>query len=174
MKILIRILSLCLVAPLGVAQVCNPAIQETAPDSRYQILSVGAEVLDLETGLIWRRCAEGQTLNNGGTLDTSDDSCEGSPMSFDWSGALQLAATEAARTGQTWTLPDIKQVDSLAELACVNPAINTRVFPGAVSNVFWSSSPSDSAIWVLGFFDGSDAELGASEQHRVRLMRRPE
>ncbi|PWQ95079.1 DUF1566 domain-containing protein [Leucothrix pacifica] len=66
--------SLAVLAALSITtghaqQVCNSNLAETAPESRFQ-LSDG-EALDTKTGLIWKRCALGQTW------DTEASQCTG-------------------------------------------------------------------------------------------------
>ena len=113
------------------AQTCNPSIPRTAPDSRYELVvgSGGSEVKDKQTGLIWQRCSIGQTW--------SGTSCTGTPIPQTWTNALQ----QAKDYGGNKRLPNIKELQTLAEKACYNSAINELFFPNTIASVYWSSSP---------------------------------
>jgi hypothetical protein len=92
------------------------------------------EVLDQYTRLVWRRCAVGQTW--------SGSSCTGALQADDLFGALAHANDEAARTGQPWRLPNIKELSTLADRSRVRPAIDPQAFPDvATSQWYWSSTP---------------------------------
>ncbi|MBD3768229.1 MAG: DUF1566 domain-containing protein, partial [Gammaproteobacteria bacterium] len=113
---LLTLVSLLLASAVQ-AQTCNPSsIQKTKPDSRYELLSGGAEVKDKKTGLIWQRCPLGMSWN--GTT------CAGTATPYNWENALAQAATEATNTSKPWRLPNLKELKSLVETACYGQAIN--------------------------------------------------
>jgi hypothetical protein len=74
----------------------------------------------------------------------------------------------------SWRLPTHKELYTLVEKACRNPAINTVWFPATRDNFHWSASPlsdDDSFAWGVDFSDGRggyDAKVGA---YSVRLVR---
>ena len=158
-----------LVPLLSQAQTCQSNIKNKTPDSRYQLLSNGSEVKDLKTGLIWQRCSLGQTWD--GTT------CTGTASQYTWQQALQTAKD----AGNGLTLPNIKELSSLANRACYNPAINDTFFPntpfdggGTYLWAYWSSSPvaydGDSA-WVVSFSYGNDHLAYKNNARFVRLVR---
>ena len=127
---------MALTATFSQAQTCQTNIKNKTPDSRYQLLNNNSEVKDLKTGLIWQRCSLGQTWR--GTT------CTGTASQYTWQQALQ-AAKDA---GNGLTLPNIKELSSLANRACYNPAINDTFFPNTPFDsgndyygAYWSSSP---------------------------------
>ncbi len=150
------------------AQQCNDAAPSTAPDERYQIHLDGT-VTDLETGLMWQRCAQGQEWDGAG--------CSGSAPGHTWSEALQqaeIANQQQDLSYQDWRLPNKKELASLVEKRCFDPAINLSVFPKTPSYWFWSSSPNadfpDSA-WFVSFHYGFVGNLNKSNTYAVRLVR---
>ena len=73
-----------------------------------------------------------------------------------------------------WRLPTHKELYTLVEKACRNPAINAVWFPATRANFYWSASPlTDDAsfAWGVDFSDGSgayDAKVGAYSARLVR------
>lgn len=140
------------------AQTCNPAIISTAPNSRYELLNNGTEVKDKKTNLIWQRCSVGQTWSG---------SCLGAATSLNWSQALAYAE------GGIWRVPNIKELQSLLERSCTNPAINLAIFPNT-SNSAWSSSTFasvSSSAWYLNFYSGDSFQGNKGSGPSVRLVR---
>ena len=72
------------IAVAAVAQVCNTAIPATTPTASFVDNSDGT-VTDQTTGLMWKRCPEGQSW--------SGSACTGAAGSMTWQSALQGAAT---------------------------------------------------------------------------------
>ncbi len=157
-----------LVPLLSQAQTCQSNIKNKTPDSRYQLLSNGSEVKDLKTGLIWQRCSLGQTWD--GTT------CTGTASQYTWQQALQTAKD----AGNGLTLPNIKELSSLANRACYNPAINDTFFPNTPFDsstyygAYWSSSPvadGGDYAWFVYFHGGYDRFDFRSLSLFVRLVR---
>ena len=152
-------------ADLTVAQTCNPNIIADAPDSRYTVNADGS-VIDKKTALTWMGCALGQTWNNG--------VCTGSAQSYTWQSALQAAESAVFAGKNDWRLPNQKELQSLVEIRCYDPAINLMAFPNATSDLFWSSSPianSSGDIWFVYFEDGHDYWSPKNSNYYVRLVR---
>ena len=165
-------LFLCMMATsLAVAaQTCDGVL--TAADSRYTVAADGLTVLDQQTGLIWARCPDGMSWNGG--------ACTGTAKSYTWQRALSAADTSTLAGYADWRLPNIKELASLVEAACVGSAINTRIFPNT-GDSFWSSSPyvgSASYAWYVNFDIGGVGSGGGyyggnlrSDPGAVRLVR---
>lgn len=146
------------------AQPCNDAIIASAPDSRYQD-NGDSTVTDLATGLIWKQCAEGLS---------GPDCTTGSAQTFTWQAALQHAEAAVFADSSLWRLPNKKELFSLRERRCYNPAINTTFFPNTPSSYFWSSSPSANNsyyAWGVYFYYGSVYDYYKDSQRSVRLVR---
>jgi len=150
---------------LALAQTCNPNIPLSKPDNRYTYNSVGDEVTDTVTGLIWKRCVEGMSYS-GGTCTLN-----GSATTFTWEGALKHAATQSG-----WRIPNIKELKSLVETACHDKAINHKAFPTSPNEV-WSSSVTmkdykENYAWFTDFVNGHTAYYRLkSKTLSVRLVR---
>lgn len=133
------------------AQTCNPKIIETTPTSRFTDNNDGT-VTDTKTGLMWKKCSEGQ-IGAGCT--------GGLIIACTWEGALQQAQAVNAGGGfagyTDWRVPNVKELRSIVEEKCYGPAINLTVFPGTPSRAFWSSSPTawnTSEAWSVSFSGG--------------------
>lgn len=149
-------------SPLTLAQTCNEAVAASAPDSRFTIYTDGT-VLDEKTGLIWMRCALGQTWD--GTT------CTGIEQGYNWPDALQAAEGKVYLGLKSWRVPNIKELDSLVEQRCYDLAINVMAFPNATKSSYWSSTSAANAAWSVDFFDGV---VGLGEKYftgAVRLVR---
>ena len=117
------------------AQYCDPSFPQTSPTTRW-VLKADGTALDKRTGLIWKRCAEGQTWN--GT------SCQGVFPFMTWQNALKLADSAVFAGKSDWRLPDPKEMTSIFEYACVSPALSPTVFPNLAttngSAELWTST----------------------------------
>ena len=121
------------------------------------------EVTDGQTGLVWRRCAEGTTFAAG--------SCTGTITILSHEQALSLASARAALTGAGWRLPNAKELASLAQPSGGSPARALVAFPstptGYLSSV-WAATPCSTGAAA---YAGTDfavhclaRELGAAAQ----------
>jgi Protein of unknown function (DUF1566) len=122
----------------------------------------GAEVLDTETGLIWKRCSEGQKWN--GTT------CGGKATSPNWRAALAIANAE----GGGWRLPNVKELVSLVDLTRSDPTIDPVAFPATLVSSYWSSTPYNDYpefAWAVGFNIGAVNFWHTDIGYRVRLVR---
>jgi hypothetical protein len=193
-------LACAMVSDYAHAQTCNPNTARTAPDTRYSAINDGAEVKDIVTRLIWQRCSLGQRWNGKTCLGTAaahswakaqeaagvvaasvSEVSEGgapSPFTTTATNAAALASTPdsalPSSSAPSWRLPTHKELYTLVEKACRNPAINTVWFPATRANFHWSASPlsdDDSFAWGVDFSDGRggyDAKVGT---YSVRLVR---
>jgi hypothetical protein len=125
-----------------------------APAKRWKIRGAqGDEVLDEQTHLVWRRCAEGRTWT--GTT------CSGSGTVFlTGTDAMARALAERKRTGQPWRAPNIKELSTLVDADVNFPAIDQAAFPAFESDqyhsgTFWTQNPVYS--WRVSFARGEVA-----------------
>lgn len=141
--------------PVALAQTCGANVLPDTPTSRFSINADGT-VSDLQTGLMWRRCAEGM----------SGDACQtGSPTAKTWLDALTTAQASTFAGYTDWRVPNVKELHSLVENRCMRPAINTEVFPRFAASYFWTSTPHAAfkeRAWYVGFEYGSDNHGGTN------------
>jgi hypothetical protein len=151
-------------------QVCDGET-ETTPSSRFSIDSSNSDfVVDTLTGLAWARCVVGQTWNE----DT--ETCSGEPLKLTWQEALENANTFQLSNHTDWRLPNLKELVSIVERQCVEPAKNTDIFPNSPDDRFWTSTPDTSAdgrgmAWAVGFYNGRIDSKEKYYDFYVRMVR---
>lgn len=136
----------------------------TTPTSRFTDHGDGT-VTDTGTGLMWAKCPLGR----------SGDGCTGGQPFPKWGEALLIGEASTLAGYTDWRVPNIKELDTIVEQRCANPAINLAVFPNTPNTEFWSSSPSvlsAGSSWAVQFITGdSQSVYGRNELHAVRLVR---
>lgn len=151
------------------AQICHPeSIPASTPDSQLQDNGDGT-ITDLKTGLMWKQCLEGQS---------GSDCASGSVEAFTWPQALQRAQTVNSGGGfagfTDWRVPNIKELSSLVERKCVEPAINLTRFPNASNYWLWSSSAvagETDFTWGVDFYNGEPYWRSKDLDYQLRLVR---
>ncbi|SMF43402.1 Protein of unknown function [Alteromonadaceae bacterium Bs31] len=149
-------------------QFCQPEnILSTAPGSRYDIRENGT-VEDKNTGLVWLRCVQGKSGENCQT---------GSAIELTWAAALQYIAkvNEKGVAGYSdWRMPNIRELSTLVELQCVEPAISLDAFPFSPASHVWSSSPYHFYThysWYVDFTNGAATYDERIVNKQLRLVR---
>lgn len=145
MRLIKKIVCVGMVASLpllaqAAEQVCSSSQKRSAPDSRFRVVasSNGAEVLDLQTNLIWQRCVLGKTWN------AATSSCVGDAKYLSWLDAMK----QVKQFGGGYRVPNIKELYSLVDPACFSADYsNSTFFPDGVSG--WSSTTSRQEAWVV-------------------------
>jgi hypothetical protein len=148
-------------------QLCNSAITKSAPSERFDVR--GQTVVDRDTALEWARCPYGASWDG---QQCSDDG-EG----LTWAQALQHANDAVINSRSDWRVPNVKELKSLYEDACIYPAANAEIFP-ALRRAFWTSTPvitrasiTEGEAWVVLFDVGSDDWYAKSEQAGLMMVR---
>ena len=128
-----------------------------------QIAADGHEVADANTGLVWRRCAEGMAWNGS--------TCAGTPSSLTWAEALQCGKA----AGGGWRVPNIKELASLVDERRADPAIDMPQFPATPATWFWTATPDagdPATTWTVHFGTGHSGHHGfRQDRHALRLVR---
>jgi len=126
--------------------------------NRYERSADGEEVIDHQTGLIWRRAVE--------------------PGKFEWDEAQAHAKRIALRTGLPWRVPTIDElktlIDEKRKKRNDRPVIDTDFFPERATEWFWSSSPYVGNAGYAGDVNFSNGVVGYSNRSStsaVRLVR---
>ncbi len=149
------------------AQQCNPSISYSTPTKNFVIKKEGKIILDTITGLIWKRCSQGQFWKN--------NQCQGKTRKYTFYKAKKGAQLEHYANFNDWRIPTIKELVGITELACIKPAINTLIFPNTdISTYYWSISPyanDSNKAWVLDFEYGSSHIFEHQLKYPIRLVR---
>jgi hypothetical protein len=120
------------------------------------------------TGLVWQRCAVGQTWTGS--------TCSGSADVYSYDQAIALTSSLAGRSD--WRVPNANELASIVKYDASYPAINTTLFPNTLSNAFWSSSPNVgyTGAWYVSFYIGvvgTDDRYDSLPVRLVRSLNRP-
>jgi hypothetical protein len=135
---------------------------------------------DPRSGLVWQRCALGQSWLGG--------RCSGSASVFDWSDAMDAAKANNFLGKTDWRLPTLSELQAVVGkhencLVDKNPRQSravSRMFPPVESDgyvgTFWSSTPfTSSGAWIVLFIDGSSYSVGSKSVAPItnaRLVRK--
>ncbi len=108
---------------------CSSFLSEKKQD-RFRLSESSPVAYDKLTNITWYRCSAGQTFNEG--------KCEGEVLKLTWLEAKSYAREFSESSEKTWKLPDYWQMRELQRFDCINPAIDTRVFPNVEVSHYWS------------------------------------
>jgi hypothetical protein len=163
---------------------CFADIFASTPNTRF-INNQNNTITDLATGLTWKRCVEGlqgtnceQWVPTPGAVQAV--AARTQPFTFTWREALwwaaQLNATGGFAGATDWRVPNVKELASLVEQQCTNPAINTELFPNTpLFEWYWSSTPDadwPGYAWGVNFNNGQvDYHINISHRRYLRLVR---
>jgi hypothetical protein len=168
-----RLLFIVLVVALGPAvagQRCDTNdFPLSLPTERFEANGDGT-VTDRASGLMWMRCAIGQTWQG--------ERCSGSAERFDWAGA-GAAADAVNGSGDwffnDWRVPGLRDLAMVIERQCVNPRTNLTLFPDTPPDFFWTSTlrpgDVDGDAYALSFGPEGVQHRPKSEQYYLRLVR---
>ncbi len=144
----------------------NPDIVASTPESDFED-GMDGTVLHVPTGLIWQRCALGQTWTGS--------TCTGSAQQYSWEAALQTADVQNGQSD--WRVPNRNELSALVEDRCFGPALNELVFPEAPGGETWTSSTvtgQPGQAWSVDFDGGAVQAASISDAKTVRLVREPQ
>ena len=128
-------------------------------------------VTDSNTGLMWKKCSEGQSGTN---------CSEGNAKTSKWNVASKQAQTLNNMGGfagyKDWRIPSVEELTSIVEKNsnCIEPAIKLSIFPNTPSDIFLSSTPfteSRDVAWVVHFAVGGKTAYNKDYLFNVRLVR---
>jgi hypothetical protein len=153
---------------------CKTNVIKASTKSENFIINGDGTITDLRFGLMWNVCTYGQSYNAG------NGNCEGEPIATEnWAQAMmtQSDVNSARLYGiNDWRLPSIKELQSIVERQCRQPAINLNIFKGTVNGVYWSNTP-DGQInnglkgRIIDFSDGVEFYRATAPKKFVRHVR---
>ena len=154
---------------IGYSQTCKSTSAPPSTPDVQLINNHDGTVSDRTTGLMWKKCVEGMYGTN----------CEnGTESRVNWQKALETVSTvnDKGFAGYTdWRLPNIKELVSITERQCYDPALNLHFFPNGPSRAVWSSTPEaqhDDFAGLIDFKAGTQRFLNRqSGNYLVRLVR---
>ena len=161
-------LTVCTPFSIYAEQICNPNMISLTPTAQFTDNNGDGTVTDTATGLMWKRCLEGLTYSPG--------SCTGTPTVVNWDGALSLVKNYTGFAGYTdWRLPNIKELQSIVEEQCYQPAVNLELFPNTPDTTVWSNSPMATSpstlVWIIDFSQGDMVYADKTMSYSVLLVR---
>lgn len=152
------------------AQTCEGK-SDTAKESEFTFPNGATDkTYHTTSGLEWSRCVVGQTWN------ASTSTCDGEGERLTWQAALKMSKTYRVGNHTDWRLPNLKELVSLVQRKCVDPAIELTVFPATPSNSYWTSTPNTAATkkdeaWSVGFYNGRIESRNKQQDYYVRMVR---
>ena len=170
-------LILALAAPAFASQAGNHQTCDTtsyplsSPVERYTDNGDGT-VTDRSSGLMWMRCALGQSWTGS--------TCVGEPATYTWQSAQGAASTLNASGGYAshadWRMPHIPELAMIVERQCANPRINLSVFPATPPSYFWTATGRrgkgmDAEGYLLSFGAEGAGHDAKEVLHFARLVR---
>lgn len=149
----------------GIACAIALLSQPAFANDRFIYSANSPEVTDSTTGLIWRRCSEGQV--------SKDTYCAGKAAEFNYKGALAIAARKATRK-EAWRVPTVDELSTLAITAARPVAIDVDAFPDTAAKQYMSSTTHDTdatQVMVVYFNNGHIFKYHRNNKAHVRLVR---
>lgn len=139
----------------------NEKLEILTVTDRYVIHNNGT-VTDTETGLMWKRCSEGQ----------SGEDWSPHPARYTWNEAMRKFRERVGFAGYNdWRMPTIDELKTLVDKNYM-PSINQVVFPNTAMFYYWSSTEnSDFLPQYIYFGNGSNGRCGRGYDGVVRLVR---
>lgn len=150
------------------AQTCKDSIPDSHTAGQF-LDNFNGTVTDVVNGVVWQKCAVGQSY------EQSTNACSGTPLSFrTWQDALNSVSVTDG-----WRLPNLKELGSLVQRRCFDPAIDLSIFPSTPSAVFYSSTPdllgavgrNSVEGLIIDFKSGIEFAEDVKTQRFIRLMK---
>lgn len=126
-------------------------------------------ITDVGNALIWQKCT---------TNDLTDFTCTtGGTTQYSWLNAINFC-NNLNLAGKVWRLPNITELRSIIDHSFgTSPVINTAIFPGTVSQYYWTSSTYRllaSQAWAINFMSGyTSGTTAKSTAYYVRCVASP-
>jgi len=93
---------------------------------------------------------------------------------MDFSSAVEACARLNYAGKQDWRLPTVKELSSIIDYSCCNPAWDKNIFGGKFDDWYWTSTLcawNTGAAWCVGSGDGDVLNVGKANRDYVRPVR---
>ena len=100
---------------------------------RFKIVE-GGMAYDPASQLYWSRCSVGQKLNR--------EQCVGKAVTATIEDAYGYVDEISEKSSRSWRLPNNDELSGIMEKGCINPSVNTNVFPNILVDNYWTSEKS--------------------------------
>lgn len=164
--------TLCFLALSLYACVAGAKCERTPihPDASYFSAdqSDGSEVVDRTTSFVWQRCLAGKVWNK------ASQQCTGTALSMTWQASVDYVKTLPGSKTNPWRIPSHFELMTLVDLACSEPALNTKWFGDPDSTFLWAASsyaPLPDYAWGLKYGKGELTYEIKSNEFQLRLVR---
>ncbi|KOR29525.1 hypothetical protein TI04_08405 [Achromatium sp. WMS2] len=160
----------------------------------HYLIHPDGTVTDTRNGLMWKRCAEGQTWDGKTCVGNSNKMKWNDIMRTGWFSSPKQKSWPAFAGYKDWRMPTIEELRTLVYCSSGNqqtwndtnevnfrckgdyqkPTIDQVAFPNTDSTWFWSASAfasDSSSAWSLGFSAGYGGWNYRSDAGQVRLVR---
>lgn len=147
-------------------QACDGNGTSSLPAARFHDNGDGT-VTDVESKLMWMRCAGGQQWRG--------QRCVGAADAYGWADAQQHAdqvSRDGAAFFNDWRVPALRELATITDRGCANPRTNLAVFPDTPAAPFWSSTARPGEIAgqrVLALSFGTEGVMLARKDERFHL-----
>jgi hypothetical protein len=139
-------------------------LADGAAGAGLTVQSGGQEVFDARTGLVWRRCAEGQVAVDG--------RCQGLDRRFTLDQIYRHVRSEAQASGLAWRLPTADELAGISgRVDVVYRPIDPQAFPNTPAALFWIAEFDATVVWALDPYTGQRKVMSAQRELAVRLVR---
>ncbi|WP_017445841.1 DUF1566 domain-containing protein [Gayadomonas joobiniege] len=163
-----------MIKPWHAFSFCSADISPTVIVEDFNLDSENGTVTDSRTGLMWSVCSYGESW------DQDSASCLESPMLLNWQNSLKAAEGLTFAGYDDWRLPNIKELMSIIERSCAQPAVNISLFPSTKNDVYWTSTPvfgdsgssADDLVWAVQFKEGSNTQHLKTSNALIRVVRK--
>lgn len=130
--------------------------------SRFEVSADGHQVLDRQTNLVWKRCAEGQGWNGS--------ACAGPASKFTFDAATAVTADPSA-----WRLPGVKELFSIAGAGDAGQVPEVNLLSEKPGLAFWTSTPQAAApqmtAWIVDLGSATTLPSLRGASNPVRMVR---
>ncbi|MEZ9346212.1 DUF1566 domain-containing protein [Vibrio splendidus] len=174
MKLKYYVLATLFAPSLSSAQTCVDNQPASQTDGQFIDRQDGT-ILDTHTNLLWAKCSLGEAY------DIESNLCSGFPTNYiTFQDALAAAADTTLttiRSQNSFRLPNIKELGSIVDYRCTQPAINLSYFPTTINAPYWTNTPDNNGIntnhdgLIIDFTEAQEVTTNSSGMTLIRLVK---